>query len=135
VDVQRNLLIGQDGPDLTLSTTTTPLSGNVLCNSLLNGSNGLSVRSGTVQTPGFPLNIRDNAIDDHIPPIVPVYLKYGIGRGATSEVQIDMRNNWWGKNNGPYEPDRWADGRGDSVGENISFDPWLPDWPSCTPRP
>lgn len=135
VDIQGNLLIGQDGPNLTLTTNTTPISGSIACNALLNGANGLSLRSETDQTPGFPLSIHDNAIDDHIPPIIPVYLKYGIGRGATSEVQLDMRNNWWGSDLGPYEPDRWADGRGDSVGENISFDPWLKSWPACVPHP
>lgn len=135
VDIQRNLLIGQDGPDLTLSAATKPFNGNVVCNALLNGANGLSIRSDTPQVPGFPLNIRDNAIDDHVPPIVPIYLTYGIGRGATSEVALDMRNNWWGSDIGPYEPDRHADGRGDSVGENIAFDPWLRAWPACAPHP
>ncbi len=135
VDIQRNLLIGQDGPNLTLSASSKPFNGNIVCNALLNGANGLSIRSETLQVPGFPLNIRDNAIDDHVPPIVPVYLKYGIGRGATSEVELDMRNNWWGSDLGPYEPDRHADGRGDSVGENIAFDPWLREWPGCAPRP
>lgn len=134
VDVQGNLLIGQDGPNLTLATGTTELRGNVICNTLINGANGLSIRSETNQTPGFPLTIRDNLIDDHTPPVIPIYLKLGIGRGATSEVQIDMRNNWWGSDAGPYEPDRHADGRGDSVGENISFDPWLTQPPTCAPR-
>lgn len=135
VDIQRNLLVGQDGPNLTLSAASRAFNGNIVCNSFLNGANGLSIRSDTLQVPGFPLNIRDNVLDDHVPPIVPVYLKYGIGRGATSEVEVDMRNNWWGSELGPYEPDRHADGRGDSVGENISFDPWLGGWPSCAPRP
>ena len=135
VDIQRNLLIGQDGPNLTLSAATKPFNGNIVCNALLNGANGLSIRSDTLQVPGFPLNIRDNAIDDHVPPIVPIYLTYGIGRGATSEVELDMRNNWWGSDIGPYEPDRHADGRGDSVGENIAFDPWLREWPTCAPHP
>lgn len=135
VDIQRNILIGQDGPNLTLFASSSPFQGNIVCNALLNGANGLSIRSETLQKPGFPLNIRDNAIEDHVPPIVPIYLQYGIGRGATSEVELDMRNNWWGSEIGPYEPDRHADGRGDSVGENIAFDPWLPSWPGCAPRP
>ncbi len=135
IDVQNNLLITQNGPNLTLATKTMQLRGNVICNSLLGGSNGLSILSETVQIPGFPLTIRNNAIDGHVPPIIPVYLKYGIGRGATSAVQIDMRTNWWRSDLGPYEPDRHADGRGDSVGENIAFDPWLGEWPSCAPRP
>ena len=71
------------------------------------------------------LNVRDNATEKHTPPIIPVYLTYGIGRGATSEIALDMRNNWWGSSLGPYEPERHADGRGEAVGDNIEFAPWL----------
>lgn len=134
LDIQRNLLIGQDGPDLILSTNG-PLQGNLTCNALMNGANGLSVRSETPQVPGFALLVRDNVIEDHTPPIIPIYLQYGIGRGATSEIALDMRNNWWGDPLGPYEPDRHADGRGEAVGDTIEFAPWLIERPACAPRP
>lgn len=134
LDIQRNLLIGQDGPDLTLSTNG-PFQGGLSCNALLNGANGLSIRSQTLQIPGFNLSVHDNAIDDHTPPIIPIYLQYGIGRGATSEIALDMRNNWWGSPLGPYHPDLHGDGRGDAVGDNIAFDPWLKAWPACAPHP
>ena len=135
LDVQKNLLIGQNGPDLVLSTNG-PLQGNLTCNTLISGLDGLSIRTQTLQVPGFvsTLTVRDNAIENHTPPIETVYLKYGIGRGATSEVDLDMRNNWWNSPLGPYEPDRHADGRGDAVGDNIQFDPWLKERPACTPR-
>jgi hypothetical protein len=134
LDVQSNLLIGQDGPDLTLFANG-PVQGGLTCNALLNGADGLSIRSEAPQVPGFALNVRDNAIEDHTPPIIPIYLTYGIGRGATSELALDMRNNWWGSPIGPYEPDRHADGRGEAVGDNIEFAPWATERPACAPTP
>ena len=134
LDIQRNLLIGQDGPDLVLSTNG-PFQGSLACNALLNGANGLSIRSQTPQIPGFDLSVHDNLIADHTPPIIPIYLQYGIGRGATSEIDLDMRNNWWGSPIGPYHPDLHGDGRGEAVGDNIMFDPWLTARPACAPQP
>ncbi len=132
LDLQGNLLVGKDAPDLVLFTNG-PLQGGLTCNALIGGTNGLSLRSETPQVPGFALNVRDNATEKHTPPIIPVYLTYGIGRGATSEIALDMRNNWWGSSVGPYEPDRHADGRGEAVGDNIEFAPWLTARPACAP--
>jgi Right handed beta helix region len=134
LDIQRNLLIGQDGPDLVLSTNG-PFQGSLTCNALLNGANGLSIRSQTPQIPGFDLSVHDNMLADHTPPIIPIYLQYGIGRGATSEIALDMRNNWWGSALGPYHPDLHGDGRGEAVGDNITFAPWLMARPACAPQP
>jgi len=133
LDIKGNLLVGEEGPDLELSTNG-PLVGGLSCNALIGGTDGLSVRTETPQVPGFALNIRDNATEAHTPPIIPEYLKYGIGRGATSEIALDMRNNWWGSPLGPYEPDRHADGRGEAVGDNIDFGPWLTERPACAPH-
>lgn len=132
LDLQGNLLVGKDAPDLVLSTNG-PLQGGLTCNALIGGTNGLSIRGETPQVPGFALNVRDNATEKHTPPIIPIYLTYGIGRGATSEIALDMRNNWWGSPLGPYEPDRHADGRGEAVGDNIDFAPWLTERPACAP--
>jgi hypothetical protein len=133
LDIQRNLLVGQDGPDLAL-VTNGQLQGNIICNALIGGANGLSIRGGLAQVPGLPaLRVRENAIEKHTPPILPVYLEFGIGRGATSSVALDMRENWWESEQGPYEPDRYADGRGDAVGANIEFQPWLRARPACAP--
>jgi len=44
-----------------------------------------------------------------------------------------MRGNWWGAAEGPYEPDRHADGRGDAPGDLVLFDPWLTERPPCAP--
>ncbi|NTV63810.1 MAG: hypothetical protein HGA65_09775 [Oscillochloris sp.] len=115
-----------------------PLQGSVACNTLVYDGQGFGLRSQTIQvnangSPPFALSFQNNLIDDHIPPIIPVYLKYGLGRGATSEIMIDMRNNWWGDASGPYEPDVNPLGRGDSVGSNILFSPWLTQAPACVP--
>jgi hypothetical protein len=110
----------------------------VACNTLIGDAQGFGLRTQTPQVdpngvPPMELLVENNYMDEHIPPIIPVYLKYGLGRGATSEILLDMRNNWWGEPTGPYEPDQNADGRGDSVGANIIFAPWLEAPPPCTP--
>lgn len=134
VDIQHNLILGQDGPNLQLQGNG-QVSGKIACNALVSGTNGLSIKSTMPQVPGMTnLAIRDNAIEKHTPPIIPIYLKYGIGRGATSDVRIDMRGNWWGSAFGPYEPDRHADGRGDAPGDTVSFDGWLTARPACAPQ-
>jgi Right handed beta helix region len=150
LDIQRNLLVGQDGPDLVLFQdgpfqggldvtlpNAGPFLGAMTCNALMSGANGLNIRSNTTQVPRLNMNVRDNAIENHSPPIVPIYTQpyHGIGRGATSEILIDMGGNWWGDPAGPYEPDRHADGRGDAVGDMIIFDPWLTERPACAPKP
>jgi hypothetical protein len=132
LDLQGNLLVGNNAPDLVIFTNG-PLQGGLTCNALIAGTNGLSIRSEAPQVPGMALNVRDNATEKHTPPIIPVYLTYGIGRGATSEIALDMRNNWWESSTGPYEPDRHADGRGEAVGVNIDFEPWLTARPACAP--
>ncbi|MGQ9927350.1 MAG: hypothetical protein ACUVS4_10815 [Chloroflexaceae bacterium] len=134
--VEGNLVTG-GAPNLQL-TTNGPLRGSVVCNTLVGDDQGLGIRTTTEQVApngALPMDLRveQNYIDDHVPPIIPVYLRYGLGRGATSEIFLDMRNNWWGDASGPYDPERNADGRGDSVGVNIEFIPWLRTPPSCAP--
>lgn len=134
--VDGNLVTGGT-PNLQL-TTNGPLRGAVVCNTLVGDDKGLGIRTATEQVApngALPMDLRveQNYIDDHVPPIIPIYLRYGLGRGATSEILLDMRNNWWGDPSGPYDPERNADGRGDSVGVNIEFIPWLQAPPSCAP--
>lgn len=136
LDLQGNLIAGTDtgeGDNLVLSTDG-PLVGTIGCNTFMGGSLGLNLRSETKQLPGFNLAVYANVLDSHTPPIIPIYLKYGIGRGAASEVALDMHGNWWGDPAGPYEPDLNPLGRGDAVGENITYREWLTSWPDCAPR-
>ncbi|WP_129630626.1 right-handed parallel beta-helix repeat-containing protein [Candidatus Oscillochloris fontis] len=137
LDLAGNLVRGGT-PNLQLLTNG-PIQGNVTCNTLIGDGLGFGLRTQTIQVApnGVPtfgqLNVINNLLDEHVPPIEPVYLKYGLGRGATSEVLLDMRNNWWGDSSGPYEPDANPEGRGDSVGSNILFAPWLTEAPACAP--
>lgn len=134
VDIQRNLLDGQSGPDVTLFANG-QIQGSLVCNTLIGGANGLSVRSNQPQTFSLALNIGANAIEGHSPPLDPFYRKNKIGRGATSEIPLGMSGNWWGSPSGPYAPDRHADGRGDAVSSMVVFDGWLAERPGCAPRP
>ncbi|ABY35875.1 MAG TPA: hypothetical protein DEF43_19335 [Chloroflexus aurantiacus] len=121
-------------------TTNGILQGTITCNALIGGDLGFGLRSETLQVApdgGFlmPLRIEQNLLEGHTPVIRPTYLTFGIGRGAASEVALDMRNNWWGNASGPYEPDANPQGIGDAVGSNISFAPWLTSRPGCVPAP
>lgn len=132
LDIQNNLFRDGTIGNLVLSTNG-PLLGTVACNTLTGGNLGFSLRTQTPQIPGFQLNVVNNSIDNHTPPIIPVYLEFGIGRGAASEVVLDMRNNWWGHPSGPYDPEFNQLGRGDAVGDNIAYEPWLTAPPACVP--
>jgi hypothetical protein len=120
-------------------TTNGPIAGTVTCNAMVGDGLGLGLRTQTLQVGpngAYTMNLRveSNFIDEHVPPIVPIYLRFGLGRGATSEIALDMRNNWWGDVSGPYEPETNPLGRGDSVGVNITYAPWLTAPPSCAPN-
>lgn len=133
LDIQGNLIRGGPISDLQISTDG-PIHGTISCNALIGDLQGLSIRTQVPQLPQPNLTIANNFIDEHTPPIEPVYLDFGIGRGATSELVIDMRNNWWGQKSGPYHPQENPEGRGDAAGVNIFFDPWLKEPPACAPH-
>jgi hypothetical protein len=136
VDIQGNVIHSDEnaGANLQLSTNN-ELIGTIACNSMIGANTGLRLRTETPQLPTFNLHVHNNHIDAHVPPIIPYYLKYGIGRGATSEVELNMSNNWWGDPSGPYHPEGNPEGRGDSVGSNIAWQPWLHAPPPCAPMP
>lgn len=132
LDVRGNLLEGALGPGLELIANT-PLRGEIVCNAFVNGSAGVSLLSDAPLSFDPGLNIAVNAIEGQTPPIIPFYLENGIGRGATSALPIAMINNWWSSPSGPYEPDQNHNGRGEAVGANIAFGPWLDSRPPCAP--
>jgi hypothetical protein len=133
LEITGNLLVGQDGPNLQLFTNA-QMQGNVTCNAMIGGANGLSLRSDAPPNLSPMINLRDNVIEGHTPPIIDFYLEFGIGRGATSDLPLGMANNWWEVANGPFDPDRNNAGRGEAVGDTISFSPWLTQRPACAPR-
>lgn len=125
----------RDGIDNLVLRTNNEFRGTIACNSLVGGNLGLNLRTQTEQVPPSQLQVFNNTIDFHTPPIIPIYLEFGIGRGAASEIELDMRNNWWGDATGPYEPTFNPLGRGDAVGVNILYEPWLTEPPACAPIP
>lgn len=133
IEIEQNLLVGAAGPNLALFTNA-QLMGNVRCNTLIGGANGLSLRSDAPPNLSPMLNIRDNAIEAHEPPNNPFYRQFNIGKGATSDLPLTMTNNWWELPSGPYEPAANPEGRGEAVGPNIAFLPWLPERPACAPQ-
>jgi hypothetical protein len=157
MDIQGNLVTEDNqmedfitGANLLISTSGR-LEGTLACNSLIGGDTGLRLRTQTTQVPQPALNVFDNMMMNHTPQIIPEYENYGIGRGATSEVKLTMVNNWWGDASGPYEPtgnpksgedpsfrygpEANPEGRGEAVGSNIFYRPWLTQPPSCAPWP
>lgn len=132
IEIEQNLLVGAAGPNLTLFTNA-QLMGNIRCNTLIGGANGLSLRSDAPPNLSPMLNIRDNAIEAHEPPNNPFYRQFNIGKGATSDLPLTMTNNWWEVANGPYEPALNPEGRGEAAGSNITFLPWLQTRPACAP--
>jgi hypothetical protein len=136
LDIQGNLFRGGLG-NLRL-TTHGPLAGTIACNAMIGDQLGFGLRTDTPQVPQPDLNVTNNLLTGHTPEIEPVYLERGtllsgIGRGATSEVELDMRNNWWGEGSGPFHPEKNPEGRGDAAGDNILFEPWLSSPPGCVP--
>jgi hypothetical protein len=132
IEIEQNLLVGAAGPNLALFTNA-QLMGNIRCNTLIGGANGLSLRSDAPPNLSPMLNIRDNAIEAHEPPNNPFYRQFNIGKGATSDLPLTMTNNWWEVANGPYEPALNPEGRGEAAGPNITFQPWLQTRPACAP--
>lgn len=51
----------------------------------------------------------------------------GNGFGIYSEDELDARNNFWGDSTGPYNALHNPSGLGDSVSNQVLFDPWFAD--------
>jgi parallel beta-helix repeat protein len=48
---------------------------------------------------------------------------YGIEQ--TGANPVNATRNWWGNATGPYHPELNPSGKGDEVGDNTTFEPWL----------
>ncbi len=49
---------------------------------------------------------------------------YGVKNDIVT-TEVNAINNWWGYNSGPCHPDDNPDGEGDSVSDDVNFDPWI----------
>lgn len=130
-----NLLGGAQGPDLALYTDS-PLTGSAVCNTLAGGTVGLRLTSQNAPPNlWLAMELRANAIERvQIAADNSTYQRLGIGQGASSDLGIDMAQNWWGSPSGPYAPTRNPGGRGAAAGVNVQFSPWLAQRPDCAPE-
>lgn len=62
-------------------------------------------------------SIRENRFFENV--------EYGISAIGIGEGIVDAEYNWWGHPFGPYHPVVNVFGRGDTVTDNVDFDPWL----------
>ena len=44
-----------------------------------------------------------------------------------ADIPVPAQNNWWGDPSGPFHPATNPDGLGNSVSDNVLYDPWLTD--------
>lgn len=114
------------------------------------GAVGASFYGEGMSTPGFCFTIAQNAFYDNsarpgynevASAILAVgqrgfygHINYNCFTGNTGQTiahtEIDSQytwiaeNNWWGDSSGPYHPELNLEGRGDTVGDRIDFEPW-----------
>ena len=53
---------------------------------------------------------------------------YGNGYGVYNNdcgMTVNVENNYWGHESGPYHPETNPDGQGDAVSDCVDFEPWL----------
>lgn len=74
--------------------------------------------SGVYANISFPIEVHQNNIFSNSPPAVAL-------SAASPYQSLDAINNWWGDPSGPYHPILNPNGLGDTVGDNVLFDPWL----------
>jgi hypothetical protein len=49
----------------------------------------------------------------------------GVRNMLFEQRDVDARNNWWGDPSGPHHPALNPQGKGNAVGDDVLFDPWL----------
>jgi len=49
----------------------------------------------------------------------------GLNTSIVDKYTLVAERNWWGDDSGPYHPELNAEGRGDAVASNVSFQRWL----------
>lgn len=130
ISIVGNYVEGWQGPGLTL-VVEGEISGTLICNTLVGGSQGIRVESFRAPPNARPaINLRKNVIDRFPGQSAPP----SIGRlGISSDLPLDASENWWGDPSGPFAPSRNPTGRGDHVGLNVQFQPWLTTRPDCVP--
>ncbi len=68
-----------------------------------------------VSSSGVPKIIYSQIIDNAL----------GGVKNLMTATQVSALHNWWGDASGPFHPDTNPDGLGNSVSDNVLYDPWL----------
>ena len=105
-NVQYGIRVGTSG-DVSSSLTAA-----IESNTLSNNNVGVWVRYGAYPT------ITDNDISGNT--------QNGVNNEGTTLVVAE--DNWWGDRSGPYHPTTNPAGTGNSVSDNVDYDPWLSLW-------
>ena len=97
------------------------LTATIQSNTITTNDVGIWIRYGAYLTDSVHFNnITDNT-------------NYGINNAA-GERSASAAYNWWGDETGPYHPTLNQDGLGDTVSDNVLFEPWLIEpYPPLTP--
>ncbi|MBA3946899.1 MAG: hypothetical protein H0X37_20345 [Herpetosiphonaceae bacterium] len=120
--IEGNLITATNGTGLDL-TTAAPLGGTVRCNGFVGGTTGLAINASTPSNKGFGLALDTNSFSGQV------------NYGASSTIALSAANNWWSDPSGPYDAQANAQGKGERVGVNLQFKPWLTAHPACAPTP
>ncbi len=103
-----------------------------LNHTVINYGNGVSVEGGEIEINNS--TITDNIIgllisEDQESQVVihnsEIYNNQEGGIENFGPIQVDATNNWWGDNSGPFHPTLNPQGLGNSVSDNVLFDPWI----------
>lgn len=57
-------------------------------------------------------------------------IHFGVTTYEQDTFEIDARYNWWGDDSGPYHPVTNPEGKGDTVTDDVIYDPWMGSDPS-----
>lgn len=138
-EVNGSLLTSQSGPNLDIESAT-DITGNLQCNTFVDGDVGVSMRTSTAQLPVISLLVRNNAFEQHRGDRTNKYEPHPRNAwrtlyGMTSNVAINAQGNWWDHATGPYDPKRYTTGLGELAGVNVDAAKWLTTRPVCAPQP
>ena len=92
----------------------------------LHGSNDCTLRNNTISENGVGIYLRTHSLDNtaHYNTINN-NSDFGIQASLNDGHTITATHNWWGDNTGPYHPTLNPKGKGNSVTDNVIFEPWI----------
>lgn len=85
-----------------------------------NGAEGIRVLYNVSGTEARCNNIYENT-------------NFGVNVYDLATASLAAECNWWGDASGPHHPTLNPSGLGDTVTDNVDFDPWALSYPACAP--